>query len=82
MNEQLKHLTDKINGLIAEAHEDKSLCGGDPYNYKYCIEMPGPSWDVLDASTEVHSRGKIERLNFLWKGELVVRGSKWGIIKL
>jgi hypothetical protein len=81
MNEQIEHLIKKIEGLIDEAYEDPSLCGGYPPEYKFLIEMPPASWEAMDKSDVTISRAKIDRPNFLWKSQVVVRGSKWGIIK-
>jgi hypothetical protein len=80
MNEQSitdKYLETKLDTFIEQGW--KEYPGGESSEHKFYIEMPSGSWTVMSVGK--HKLVDVERPHFLYKGEIVMRGVQWKVVK-
>lgn len=73
----LNYLQGKLETFIEQGW--KEYPGGEPDEHRFYIEVPAASWTTLSHNTRKIT--DIERPHFLWKGEIVMRGSMWRVVK-
>lgn len=74
----LEYLREKLETFI-EAGQ-KAHPGGEPGEFRFYIEVPSHSWEMLSHGMKCFI--DIKRPHFTYKGELVMKGSLWQVVKM
>ena len=76
MNDK-NEIEEKLNAIIEKAWKDHPCKEMDEHTFY--IKMPSASWTLLSVGTKRLTN--IDTPHFLWKTEMVVRGTSWEVVK-